>query len=214
MVGDIAHVCNRGVEKRRIFVDTNDYLRFRDNLFLLNNKSGKIRTKRKNIFASNTKIPKRDMLVDILKWSLLPNHFHLLLHENIEGGILEFTKRLGNAYTKYFNTKNQGRSGYLFQNSAKIIRINDDRHFLYIPFYIDLNPLELSSDRNINFLKLYKWSSFRDYFNDGRCVNIVNQDLFYDIADTNPDKYYHEVKELLKHKVRLDELNKSVNLPG
>ena len=41
MIGDIAHVCNRGVDKRKIFNDKNDYQRFRDNLFLLNNLEGK-----------------------------------------------------------------------------------------------------------------------------------------------------------------------------
>jgi len=153
MVGDIAHVCNRGVEKRKIFLDHADYVRFRDNLFLLNNLEGKIRTKHKNIFQANIKLPERDKLVDIFKWSLLPNHFHLLLHETVDGGILEFTKRLGNAYTKYFNTKNEGRSGYLFQNSAKIIKVENNRHFLYLPFYIDLNSAELSAVRSIEFLR-------------------------------------------------------------
>ena len=50
MVGDISHVFNRGVEKRKIFIDKQDYNRFVNNLFLLNNKSGKIRTKKSNIF--------------------------------------------------------------------------------------------------------------------------------------------------------------------
>src|SRR3989338_5717463 len=132
MVGDIVHVCNRGIEKRRIFTD---------NLFLLNNKNGKIRTV-KNIFETAS-LPKREKLVEVLKWGLLPNHYHLLLYEVVEGGIIEFTKRLGNAFTKYFNTRNEGRSGYLFQNSAKIILINDERQYLYITFYIDINPLDL-----------------------------------------------------------------------
>ncbi len=214
MVGDIAHICNRGVEKRKIFINHADYLRFRDNLFLLNNVDGKIRTKHKDIFRLNAKLPKRNKLVDVLKWSLLPNHFHLLLHENIEGGILEFTKRLGNAYTKYFNIKNQGRSGYLFQNSAKIIRIKDDRHFFHLPFYIDLNPIELSTDRKIEFLKSYKWSSFRDYFGDGECIDITNKDLFYEIFDTNPTRYYSEITDFLRDRRKFEVLAEGVNLAG
>lgn len=206
MIGDISHICNRGTEKRKIFVDKKDYARFTDNLFLLNNKSGKIRTK-KDIFTNDTKIPKREKLVEVLKWSLLPNHYHLLLYENVEGGILEFTKRLGNAYTKYFNVKNKGRSGYLFQNRAKIIPIINERQFLYIPFYIDANILGLifldrknisKSDRGkaINFLRMYEWSSYKDYFGGGNREMIINKDLFYNLFNTNPETYEKELSEL------------------
>ena len=107
MIGDIAHICNRGVEKRKIFINEADYFRFVMNLLLLNNKDGKLRIRKKNQLEGIEEIlSERDKLVEVLKWSLLPNHYHLLLYEVSEGGILEFTKRLGNAYTKYFYTKN------------------------------------------------------------------------------------------------------------
>ncbi len=206
MVGDIAHVCNRGIEKRKIFLDRKDHERFVKNLFLLNNKSGKIRTE-KNIFTITKDLPKQNKLVEVLKWSLLPNHYHILLYENVEGGILEFTKRLGNAYTKYFNIKNKGRSGYVFQNRAKIIPINKQEQFLYIPFYIDINPLDLifSDKKNISasgakkaiyFLKNYEWSSYRDYFGEGDKSIIVNQRLFYELFDVTHKDYEKELLEL------------------
>lgn len=204
MIGDIAHVCNRGIEKRRIFNDNRDYQRFTENLFLLNNKRGKIRTV-KNIFET-TKLPEREKLVEIFKWSLLPNHYHLLLYEVVDGGILEFTKRLGNAFTKYFNIKNKGRSGYVFQNRAKIIPITEEAQFLYIPYYIDINPLDLicPDRKNINlkdnkkaldFLKTYKWSSFKDYFGRAGMEELINRELFYELFDIKPGAYE---KELLK----------------
>jgi len=206
MKGDIAHICNRGVEKRRIFLDKQDYKRFVDNLFLLNNVGGKIRTKKKDIF--NDPKLKQDKLVEILKWSLLPNHFHLLLYEVVEGGISEFTRRVGNAYTKYFNTKNQGRNGYLFQNGSKIILIENDSHFQYIPFYIDLNPVQsflktqkpapLIAEKVQTFLRSYEWSSFKDFFGDGQRIAIVNQNLFYDLFDTNLKTYRKELLEFMK----------------
>ena len=203
MIGDIAHVCNRGIEKRKIFIDKGDYVRFTDNLFLLNNESGKIRTV-KNIFSTTKKIPKQKKLVEVLKWSLLPNHYHLLLYENIDDGILEFTKRLGNAYTKYFNIKNEGRSGYVFQNRAKIIPINQEKQFLYIPFYIDINPLDLifpdrknislsDNKKALDFLRDYEWSSFKDYFGKGNRGIILNKDLFYEQFDLDPKTYEKEL---------------------
>jgi putative transposase len=209
MVGDLAHVCNRGVEKRKIFLDGYDYGRFVNNLYLLNNQSGKLRTERKNIFQNPSILPKQDKLVEILKWSLLPNHYHLLLSEVSEGGILEFTKRLGNAYTKYFNTKYDGRSGYLFQNSAKILPIESDGHFFYIPFYIDLNILDVEypgKEKNLpknemkafHFLKSYKWASFKDYHNEGEFGPVINKELFYDIFDMTMEKYESELRSFIR----------------
>lgn len=206
MIGDIAHVCNRGIEKRKIFLDKKDYERFTENLFLLNNKPGKIRTT-KNIFTTNDDIPKQEKLVEVLKWSLLPNHYHLLLYESLEGGILEFTKRLGNAYTKYFNIKNNGRSGYVFQNRAKIIPIIDEKQYSYIPFYIDMNPLDLifpdrknislqNNKKAIDFLKTYEWSSYKDYFGNGKRKMIINKDLFYQNFDTDPKAYEKDLLNL------------------
>jgi len=202
MVGDIAHVCNRGVEKRKVFLTGNDYSRFIENLYFLNNRKGKLITEKKNIFQTPGMLPKQDKLVDVLKWTLLPNHYHLLLHEVVEGGILEFTKRVGNAYTKYFNIKNEGRSGYLFQNSAKIMRLEEDRHFLYIPFYIDLNslgvPLSKMEDKNKIFelLLRYHWSSLKDYYSQTEHSEIVNQEVFYRLFDHDSASYKKELLDL------------------
>jgi len=205
MIGDIAHVCNRGVEKRNIFLGKQDYARFRDNLFLLNNVDGKIRTRETDIRSMDNN--KQQKLVEILKWSLLPNHYHLLVIEATEGGISEFTKRLGNAYTKFFNLKNKGRSGYLFQNKAQVVPIVDDAQFLYIPFYIDLNPLDLKfpswkkyrpqKQFAINFLKSYEWSSFRDYFGGGSYECVISKDKFYDLFDTDMKRYEKEIFEFM-----------------
>ena len=152
-------------------------------------------------------MPKQEKLVEILKWSLLPNHYHLLLYEKAEGGILEFTKRLGNAYTKYFNIKNEGRSGYVFQNRAKIIPIVDEKQYSYIPFYVDINPLDLifpdrknislrNNKKAVDFLKKYEWSSYKDYFGDGSRGIIINKDLFYQNFDTDPKTYEKDLLNL------------------
>lgn len=222
MVGDIYHVCNRGIRKEKIFSNDSDYFRFVLNLYRLNNKGESLRINphRKSIDS----FPEQEKIVEVLKWTLLPNHYHLLLYEKVDGGVLEFVKRLGNSFTKYINIKRE-KSGYLFQNSARIIQIMNNRHFLYIPFYIDLNLLDLiyikSEDRKIkikkslDFFKNYRWSSFRDYFGDSTSSfsKIINRDLFYEVFDTNPVIYQKELLGFLKGD-EYEELKKLVNLPG
>ena len=228
MVGDIYHICNRGIRKEKIFDNDADYFRFILNLYRLNNKGESLRINphRKSIDS----FPGQDKIVEVLKWTLLPNHYHLLLYEKVDGGVLEFVKRLGNAYTKYINIKREA-SGYLFQNSARLIQIKNNNHFLYISFYIDLNLLDLiypkSENRNINkkksleFFKNYKWSSFRDYFGDQNFSfsKIIDKDLFYEIFDTNFVVYQKELCEFLegdKYGILKSELvkDKLVDLAG
>ena len=202
MIGDIAHVCNRGIEKRKVFLDRNDYSRFAENLYFLNNKNGKLITDRKNVFQMPSLLPGQDKLVEIFKWVLLPNHYHLLLYEVMDGGISEFTRRVGNAYTKYFNIKNEGRSGYLFQNSAKIVRLQEDQHYLYIPFYIDLNLIDLCNpkikddDKFFDFMLDYQWSSFRNYYGESDYLPIINRNLFYESFNHSPDSYKKELLDM------------------
>src|SRR3989338_9285511 len=207
MIGDIYHICNRGIRKEKIFDSESDYFRFVLNLYRLNNKgeSLRINPNRKSI----DDFPEQDKIVEVLKWTLLPNHYHLLLYEKVDGGVLDFVKRLGNSFTKYINIKREA-SGYLFQNSARIIQITSNKHFLYIPFYIDLNLLDLiysktehrkiDIKKSLEFFKNYKWSSFHDYFGDGTSSfsKIINKNLFYETFDVNPETYYKELCDFLE----------------
>ncbi len=201
----IFHVFNRGMAKQDIFRDEADYYRFVYCLYKLNNQGGAIRT-RKDRF--NLELPEQDRIVEILKWSLLPNHYHLLLCEAREGGVTDFIKRLGNAYTKYFNTRYE-KSGYLFQNKAKVVEVENESQFMYIPFYIDFNPLDLKfpswkkNDRikekeATKFLTEYRWSSFRDYAGEVNFPQVINIKMFNELFDTNEKKYLNDIREWFK----------------
>ncbi len=228
MVGDIYHVCNRGIRKEKIFDTESDYFRFVLNLYRLNNKGESFRINPK--IKSIDSFPEQNKIVEVLKWTLLPNHYHLLLYEKVDGGVLEFVKRLGNSFTKYINIKREA-SGYLFQNSAKIIPVTSNKHFLYIPFYIDLNLLDLiykkdehrkiDIKKSLDFFSNYKWSSFRDYFGNQNSSfsQIINKDLFYEFFDTTSKDYYKEFCGFLEadeyEKLKIDLIKeKLVNLPG
>lgn len=229
MIGDLYHVCNRGIRKEKIFDNNSDYFRFVLNLYRLNNAGGSLRINphRKSLDS----FPEQDKIVEVLKWTLLPNHYHLLLYEKVDGGVLEFVKRLGNAYTKYINIKRKA-SGYLFQNSARIVPITNNRHFLYIPLYIDLNLLDVMQPKNnhrmislrkfLDFFKNYKWSSFRDYFGDYNSPfsKVINKGLFYEIFDTNPENYQKDFCGFLEKEEKYKNLKadlakaKLVNVAG
>jgi len=191
----IVHVLSRGVDKRKIFLDEQDYFRFVHDLFEFNDQEwvNNIfyrfqRSKQSNDIASHyiEKKP-RKLLVDILAFCLMPNHYHLLLTSRIDNGISKFMKKLNMGYAKYFNEKYE-REGTLFEGRYKSIPVTREAHFIYIPYYIHLNPLDLNFPewRNkeikdykaaMNFLENYRWSSFPDYIGKKNFPSVTNREF-------------------------------------
>ena len=127
------HCYNRGVEKRIIFNDTQDFAYFIKSLKAFNTTEvfGKQRLYNKNI---------GDRLVEIVCSCLLPNHFHLVLKQNTENGISQFMQRIGISYSMYFNQKNE-RSGTLFQGSFKSKYLSTDQDLQQVISYVYHNNI-------------------------------------------------------------------------
>ncbi|MBC8412040.1 MAG: transposase [Nitrospira sp.] len=168
---EIYHVYNRGVEKRDIFEITSDYKRFIHDLYEFNDDQRVLNlgyryncpSKQKGepdiILNKSGRIP----IVEILVFTLMPNHYHLLLRQKKPDGITRFMHKLGTGYTMYFNKKYQ-RSGCLFQGPFKAVHVNDEAHLIHLPHYIHTNPYRgLASIKTLKDLQQYRWSSFSDY---------------------------------------------------
>ena len=143
--GEIYHVYNRGVEKRKTFMDNEDRERFVRSLFVFNDQNPYHNFKKQQgKFEVGLRIEEdmREALVEILAFVLMPNHFHIMVKQITGNGITEFMRKLGTGYTNAFNIKYK-RVGPLFQGKYKIAHVKTDRHLLYLPYYIHLNPLDL-----------------------------------------------------------------------
>jgi len=172
--GEYYHLYSRGVEKRVIFLDKNDYERFIKILFFCNSsKSVVIRDLPRGLTFGKYINKRGEILVDIGAYCLMPNHFHLLVRERGEKGISLFMQKLITAYTMYFNDK-YGRKGRLFESSYKSIHAADDRYLKYLFAYIHLNPVKLINpewkengiknlEETKKYLNDYTFSSFADY---------------------------------------------------
>ena len=170
------HLFSRGVEKRKIFLYKKDYDRFLALLYILNQEdhfhvSNFLNKGQKNILDLY-KQERGQPLVSILAYSLMPNHFHLVVQEIIEGGISTFMMKLLTACSMYFNTKYE-RSGSLFVHPFRSEHIGDDAYFRYLFAYVHLNCIELfekgwkengikNQKRAKEFLENYRYSSYQD----------------------------------------------------
>jgi len=142
-VGEWYHCYNRSIEKRTSFEDTRDYHRFLELIYLANDESP---LRRNDIgirkFEEVLKIPRGKKLVAIGAFCLMPSHFHLVLKEIAEGGISAFMRKIGTAYTLYFNARHD-RMGNLFLKPFQSIHVSADRYFQHLINYVHCNPAVL-----------------------------------------------------------------------
>ena len=175
-IGEYYHIYNRGTDKREIFADIHDHRRFSALLYACNsaipvNISEHLQKGRS--FLELFDIERGDSLVDVVVYCLMPNHFHLLVRERTEGGIVKFMGKLSTAYSMYFNSRND-RSGGLFEGRFKAKHIESDNYLKYLYAYIHLNPVKIIDPKwkeegikdritALDFLKNYEYSSYLDW---------------------------------------------------
>ena len=201
--GEYYHVFNRGMQKQLIFLTDTDRLRF---LFLLFAFQGKNPIKnvsreiKQSVQSSTLHIKpelKNEILenrtVELVAFSLMPNHFHLLLCEKIEGGIAKYMQRVLTAYTKYFNIRHQ-KSGHLLQSSYKSVLAEDDRQLMHVSAYIHKNSRELKDW--VGKEDKYPWSSCQDYVGENRWGKLLSTNIILDRynEDKKSGTYRHFVE--------------------
>ncbi|MBL4644239.1 MAG: transposase [Candidatus Pacebacteria bacterium] len=185
-VGEFYHIYNRGIDKRKIFFSTGDWIQFQRLLFICN-YAGAIkprtdRTKKLTLHAIR-KSRKDKSYVDIVAYTMMPNHFHLLLSEKLEGGITAFMRKLMTSYVMYMNKK-YNRTGGLMCRPFRSKHVDSDEYFRWLVTYIHLNPVaqiksslkELGVENKKEaqeFLKNYRYSSYKDYFVSDRDESLI-----------------------------------------
>lgn len=112
----------------------------------------------------------------------MPNHYHLLLRQAKENGIIEFLSKCANSYTKYFNTKHN-RSGPLFQGEYKAVHIESDEQLVHVSRYIHLNPYVSGISNTIDDYRYSSYPSFIATGQDPLCITDPILGYFKDIND-------------------------------
>ena len=199
------HLFDRGVEKRKIFMDKNDYLRFVHDLYEFNDTKPAppfIRRSKKHYvgpsrsyIVSHIEGDRRKLLINLHAFALMPNHHHLLVEQLRDGGITLFMRKLQAGYARAFNEKHK-RSGYLFQGRYKDVHISSDRQLAHLVCYIHSNPLDLwkknwkekelsksEIKEALRFLEKYRWSSYLDYSGIRNFPSVIDKKFLLEFFD-------------------------------
>lgn len=152
------HIANFGVDKKIIFTEKKDidlfvslidYYRFKD-------QPSRFSFRGREIYSNKNP---QEKIVSIITYSILPNHFHMVLKQLSQNGISIFLSKLSNSYTKSFNAKNN-RSGPLFSGSFKSSPALDQQLITSVSSYIHSEPLRIGLVTN---LQRFPFSSYLEY---------------------------------------------------
>ena len=167
---EIYHVYNRGVDKMKIFRNTEDFrtfmIRTEENLFPENidiSKFSRIE-KRRKLLPPNS--------FDLICYCLMPNHFHFIIQQLTDLPVSKLISKICTSYSMCFNKK-YGRVGALFQDQFKAVKIENNTQLLWTAFYVHKNPIEAGL---VNDIHNYKWNSYLDY-EGGRPESLCKQDI-------------------------------------
>jgi putative transposase len=221
--GEYYHIYNRGNSKQKIFLDKEDYFHFVKLLFICNSvKKFKFRDNIVDIKIDAFDFERKEALVSIGAWVLMPNHFHLYittshqsdwwesLNLNNKNRISEFMRKLLTAYTLYFNKKYK-RTGSLFEGKFKSVLVEDDNQAKYHFSYIHLNPIKLiqknwkengiiNIDESLSFLNKYKMSSYLDHKGSIRSENKILNLIDFPKYFSTLKNFDEEIIEWLQYK--------------
>lgn len=197
------HLYNRGVEKRVIFRDHQDHITFlryleeylspkdeeglwqkiNDPLLSPLEKDKALAQLRRNNFFGK---------IELLCFSLMPNHLHFQLRQKEAPAIDIFTNSLITRYVGYFNRKYE-RVGHLFQDVYKAVLVESEEQLLHLSRYIHRNPLQLG-ERGRRYQENY--TSLPEYLGQ-RTTPWIKTDpiLSYFTKNTSANSYGNFVNE-------------------
>lgn len=210
LINSYYHICNRSNDERPIFLDEKDYARFLFSILFYQapvpfynigrQTSYFVKHSMFNISADVLKNVTTTRKVELNIFTIMPNHFHLLVQEKTNKGISLYLQRLQNGYAKYFNTKYKKR-GHLFQGAFRAVPVETDEQLLYLSAYIHRNPKELKEWTNKE--ADYPWSSYQDFIKKNRWGELLKPNIILN-QFSNVDAY-HEFLKTSTAKLKLKE---------
>lgn len=137
LAGFLHHVVQRGHNHQPVFVDTADRIFFLEQLEQASRQHG----------------------VAVHAYTLMENHFHLLLTPSTDASLSRMMQALGRSYVRYFNNRH-GHRGTLWEGRYRSTVLQAPLYALACMAFMDLNAVRSgtvpqSSD--------YAWSSYGHY---------------------------------------------------
>ena len=118
--GLVYHVINRGNGRNKLFRKAADYAAFE-----------------KTLQQALQRTPTR-----VLAWSLMPNHWHLVIWPRADGELSAFVRWLTHTHTQRWHAHyHSAGQGHVYQGRFKSFPVQEDAHLLTVLRYVERNAL-------------------------------------------------------------------------
>jgi putative transposase len=231
---ELFHISSRSVGDTVIFKSEDDFYRGIFSIYEFNNSNPvEIRLRRqqrrreKNLESLETSYgrptsvaslqsvirDRRDKFVEILVFSFMPNHFHLILRQLKDNGVVEFMKKANGGFAKYFNEK-YNRKGHLF-NKFVAVHIKDDDQLKNAFVYVHTNLISMLEpgwkDKGVEnpekvkkFLENSKRHSYPDYLGKKKFPSVTERDFLLETMG-GAEGCKAEIDDWVMHKKELND---------
>ena len=156
------HVCQRGIDRRTIYLDDDDRARYLTTLAAKASKHG----------------------TDVHAFTLMSNHYHLISTPRSETALAETMRRANWSYTRYFNRKYR-RTGPLWNERPRVIPLEDERQWFTCLRYVEFNPVRAGI---VTAPDEYRWSSHRVHAHGQRSDWLVLHPLYIGLGKTGTER--------------------------
>jgi putative transposase len=173
LAGGLYHVIVRGNERRNIFRDDSDRVRYLARLAFYREKFG----------------------FQLLAYCLMDNHVHLAV-EMGKAPLSRIMAGVQSSYTQYFNRRHE-RCGHLFQGRYKAFLVEEDPYALALLRYIHENPV---GARVVERPESYEWSSDR-YYRRGRGPEWLDLDRLLSMLGKRRSVAVREYRRMMRQEV-------------
>lgn len=208
IVSTITHVFCGGIEKRSIFDDEADFevfLRYLEEYLSPPEDSRDIKqlvTIRGRSFKGTPHQPNNFFnQIELIAFSLAPDHFHLVISEITPKTLGRFIKSLCTRYAIYYNKRHRHK-GRLFDSPYKPVDISDLSRLLFLTHYLHRPNLGVATN------KIY--SSYDEYLNNKQtpCVKPEMVLSYLNRIKDEASSGIHDYKDFVeKYDLDTDETN-------
>jgi REP element-mobilizing transposase RayT len=146
------HIVNRGVERRNIFLERDDFDMFEELLCKFT----------------------QAFQINLHNFCLMDNHYHLLI-EITQENLSKFMRQLNMNYAIYFNKKYK-RTGHLWQGRYKSWYVTDEPYLYTLIRYIEQNPLKAGIVKD---LQEYPFSSYGYFLKPQQMPKCLQESWIY-----------------------------------
>lgn len=147
--GYVFHVLNRAVARQTLFHTNGDY----------------------DAFVKLLEEARRKAPMRILAYSVMPNHWHLVLWPETDDALSEYMRWLTVTHAQRWHAAHGTTgTGSLYQGRFKSFPIQEDEHFSTVCRYVERNSLRANL---VSRAELWKWSSLWMWNRDDIAVSLA-----------------------------------------